>query len=470
MLEQAKSIFIIGIKGAAMANLAVILKKMGKNVTGADLEEEFITDKLLRNNNILYSIGFDPKNLPDLADLVVYSAAHAGSNNPIGIEAKKQGIKLISQVELIAKLMQQFMIKIAVSGCHGKTTTSALLSYSLIQLGEKPSYLIGAPSFNEFSGGDYEGDKYFVVEADEYGVNPPDDIRPKFHFLKPDYIICTNIDFDHPDVYKDLEETKKAFLEFFNTTPMNRFIGVPLVFCADNKNLMQIAQKLPRDRYVTYGFSKKADYVISTVKTDPSGTKFDLLQNDVVLGNFNISLFGDKNVSNTTSVIVMLLNLGFPVEKIQKALKNFTGAKRRFEKVFENKDHFLFDDYGHHPNEIQATIEAARKHFPNRRIVVIFQPHTYSRTQILLKDFAHALSLADYSYILPIFPSAREDKSQFHVTSEDIIKIGVKNCESVLTNNELVSKLQSNLKKGDVLFTMGAGDVYKLKDEVIKLL
>lgn len=450
MVEQAKSIFIIGIKGVAMTNLAVIMKKMGKNVTGADLKEEFITDELLKKHDIPYSVGFEPEILREGTDLVIYSAAHGGTNNPIAVEAKKRKIPVVSQVEVIADVMKQFKNKIAVSGCHGKTTTSSLLSYALIQLGEKPSYLVGAPSFNEFAGGEYGNKNYFVVEADEYGVNPPQDLRPKFHFLNPDYIICTNIDFDHPDVYKDLKATKEAFLKFFDNKK--------LILCADDPNL-------PRTRQ-TYGFSKDADYVISNMQTNKSGTTFSLGGNE-----FSILLFGEKNVSNAATVIVMLLTLGFSVEKIQTAIKNFTGAKRRFEKVFENENGTLYDDYGHHPHEIEATIQAARNHFPDKRIVVIFQPHTYSRTQLLLKDFAKALSLADYSYILPIFPSAREDQSQFHVSSDDIIKTGMlKNGESVETNENLMKKLQAKLKKNDVIFTMGAGDVYKLKDDIIKLL
>lgn len=463
MFEQAKSVFIIGIKGVAMANLAVILKKTGKNVTGSDLEEEFITDELLIKNNISYSIDFKPEDLPQGTDLVIYSAAHGGTNNPQAVEAKKRGIKVISQAELLAELMEQFKTKIAVSGSHGKTTTSSLLSYALIQLNAEPSYLVGAPSFNEYVGGDYRDKKYFIVEADEYGINPPKDLRPKFHFLNPDYIICTNIDFDHPDVYKNLESTKEAFLKFFD--------GKKLVICADDSPTMSVVKKLPRKKYQTYGFSKNADFVISKVQTKENGTIFQLSQNGALLGKFTISLFGDKNVSNASSVIVMLLTLGFSVDTIQSAIKNFSGAKRRFEKVYENENYSLYDDYGHHPHEIEATIRAARKHFSNRRIIVIFQPHTYSRTQMFLKEFAHALSIADYSYVLPIFPSAREDKTQFTVTSEDIVKTGIaKHCESVNSKELLIKKLKTHLKKNDVIFTMGAGDVYKLKNKIINIL
>lgn len=441
-----------------MANLSVILKKIGKNITGTDLEEKFITDGLLKKHNISYSIGFKPEVLPEGTDLVIYSAAHGGINNPIAIESKKRNIPIISQTEVLASIMKEFKTSVAVSGCHGKTTTSSHLSYSLIQLGVKPSYLVGAPSFNEYEGGDYKDKDCFIIEADEYGVNPPTDLRPKFHFLSPDYTICTNIDFDHPDIYKNLEDTKKAFLIFFDKKK--------LILCADDSNLMSVAKNIPREQYQTYGFAKDADRVITEMKTGESGMVFRLNGNE-----YAISLFGEKNVSNAAAVIVTLLTLGFPADKIRCAIKDFTGAKRRFEKVFENENFSLYDDYGHHPHEIEATISAARTHFPSRRIIMVFQPHTYSRTQMLLNEFAQALSLADYSCILPIFPSAREDKSKFNVTSEDIIKTGMaKNSEAANGAKELISKLKVNLKKNDVLFTMGAGDVYKLKDDIVKLL
>lgn len=476
MLNKAKNIFIIGIKGVAMANLAVILKKMGKIVTGSDLEEEFITDELLKKNNISYNIGFKPESFTRGTDLIIYSAAHGGTNNPLAVEAKKRNIPVVSQAEILGELMKQFKTTIAVAGCHGKTTTSSLLSYALIQLGAKPSYLVGAPSFNTYDGGDYKDKKYFIVEADEYGVNPPTDLRAKFHFLNPNYIICTNIDFDHPDVYKNLAETKKSFLEFFKKVvrshpkgDQNRIVTKPLIICIDDANLYRSIDKSIQDHCITYGLNHKADYRIKNIRTNENGTTFEVAHNSAAIP-FSISLFGEKNVLNATAVIVMLLTLGFSTDEVKKAIQNFRGAKRRFEKIFEDEDFVLVDDYAHHPNEIEATILAARKRFPSRRIIVIFQPHTYSRTQMFLKDFAKALSLADYSYILPIFPSAREDKSKFSVTSEDIIRAGAKNCETFFTNNELILKLQSRLKKNDVIFTIGAGDVYKLKNEIIKLL
>ncbi|MDO9028255.1 MAG: Mur ligase family protein, partial [Candidatus Roizmanbacteria bacterium] len=274
-----------------MANLAVVLKKMGKNVSGCDLEEEFITDKLLKDNKISWQIGFDPDKLSKQTDLIVYSAAHGGTNNLLIIEAKKRNINLISQAQLLSELMDQFKNRIAVCGCHGKTTTSSLLVYALNKLKEKPSYIVGVPFFTSYQGGDFQGKKYFVVEADEYGVSPPVDKTPKFHLLNPNYIIATNIDFDHPDVYRNIKETKGAFKKFFNklynsSAPARRSLDeggaapelllTRLILCADDKNLMEVVRSLPKESYLTYGFDKKADYQVTNWKTDKEGSTFEI--------------------------------------------------------------------------------------------------------------------------------------------------------------------------------------------------
>lgn len=488
MLEQAKNIFFLGIKGVAMANLAVLLKKMEKNVTGCDLKEKFITDKLLEDNKINWQTGFDPAKLPEQTDLIVYSAAHGGTNNPIVVEAKKKKINIISQAQLMGELMDQFKNKVAVCGCHGKTTTSSLLVYALNKLKENPSHIVGVPFFTgyqtipgsaKYQGGDYQGKKYFIVEADEYGVNPPQDLTPKFQLLNPNYIIATNIDFDHPDVYKNIEETKKAFKKFFNrlynsSAPARRSLDeggaapelllTRLILCADDKNLMEVAKSLPKKSYLTYGFNKKANYQITNWKTDEEGSSFSI--NNFL---YKTLLFGKKNISNAAAVISFLLYLGFSQEKIREAIKNFTGAERRFEKIYCKNNIYLFDDYAHHPAEIAATINAVKSRFKNRRILVIFQPHTYSRTNFLLKEFRESLSLVDIGFILPIFSSAREKENEFKVDSKDIVK-NKKNLFYVDSDVQLINRLNRVIKKGDVIFTMGAGDVYKLKNEIIKLI
>ncbi|MCX7881280.1 MAG: UDP-N-acetylmuramate--L-alanine ligase [Patescibacteria group bacterium] len=459
MLNKAKNIFFLGIKGVAMANLALIIKKMGKKVSGFDVEEEFITDKLLKQNQIDYQT--DCQFLSSDIDLFIYSAAHGGLNHPLAKLAKTKKIPLVSQAQLIGELMKEFQIKIAVCGCHGKTTTTSLLIYALKNLNEKPSYLVGAPFFQDkksvYYGGDFEEKKYFAVEADEYGVNPPIDKTPKFFHLHPNWIIVTNIDYDHPDVYKDLKETVITFEKFFN--------GKNLVLNIDDENLKKIYLKKNNQQILTYGFSNKAQYQIINWQIDENKSWFKIKN----LGDFELSLFGKHNISNATAVIALLHHLGFSVNKIKKAIKNFVGAKRRFELIYQG-DFLLFDDYAHHPQEIEKIILAARERFKNKRIIVIFQPHTFSRTLALKKEFAQSLSLADKTIILPIFSSAREKSENFKITSADIAKINSDKLLNASSEGELLDYLVKFLKTGDIILTMGAGDVYQLSDKIISII
>lgn len=451
-LNKIKKIFFLGIKGVAMANLAVIFKKMGKDVFGVDEKNQYITDKLLKEQKIKYIENFNEENLEIDTDLVVYSAAHGGINNPLIKLAKQRKISLISQSELIGELMNDFKIKIAVSGCHGKTTTSSFLAYALSRLNKKPSYLVGVPYFDSMIGGDYQKNDYFVVEADEYGINPPIDKTPKFLKLSPDWIICTNIDFDHPDVYKDIEETKEVFKKFFDKKN--------LILCIDDINLRQIIPYLKNKKIITYGFSKNADYKITDFKTTKSKTIFKL--NNYL---YKISHFGKHNVLNASSVIIMLYQLGFSYNQIKKAIVNFKGAQRRLNLLYQG-NFYLFDDYGHHPSEIKATIEALKLRFKNKRIHLIFQPHTYSRTLRLLNEFKKSLSMADFGFILPIFPSARENNINYNISSKDIVN-GIDNLKYIENEKELLKLLFKNLKKDDIVLLIGAGDVYKLGKKII---
>lgn len=464
-MTKAKHIFIVGIKGTAMAQIAVILKKMGRSVTGSDVKEAFITDPLLKKNGISFHTGFEPSELPKNTDLVIYSAAHGGKKNPQILEALKRNIPVQSQAYFLGQLLDGFKKTIAICGCHGKTTTTSLVAHSLIRMGLQPSYLVGTSSFGEYDGGDFQKDEFFVIEADEYGVNPPEDKTPKFHFLHPKYILCTNIDFDHPDVYKDLEQTKDEFVTFFKTSQ--------LILNADDKNLASVFPRLQAG-YVTYGQGADATLRFDNIQVKNNRTYFDVYYMKKPLGTFSTGLAGKKNVSNTAGVILLLLILGMDPVSIDKAVFDFSGSTRRFEIMAELNDITLLDDYGHHPHEIDATIEAARSRYPDRRLIIIFQPHTFSRTFNLKNSFASSLSKADLAILLPIFPSARERSSDFPITSEDIVseakKMGYDHITSVSSKQSLLLRLDSMIRPKDVIFTMGAGDVYKLKNDIITII
>lgn len=454
--------FIVGIKGVAMCHIAVILKKMGKSVTGADVAEEFITDDVLNKNGISYQVGFDETALSD-AEAVIYSAAHGGTENPLVKAAQAKGIKVISQAEFLGQLISKFKISIAVCGTHGKTTTSSLLAYALIKLGAKPSYMIGSSSFSagaeSYTGGDYNGLDYFVIEADEYGVNPPHDKTPKFTLLQPTHALCLNVDFDHPDMYENLEAVNVAFQGFLKK------VQSKIIYCQDDVNTVSVVSSASSDKAEGYGVSPSSQYKITKYEVKDGRVSFSL-ENDIEnVENIELALYGEKNVSNAAGVISILVNLGFTPEEIKKAVKDFTGPKRRMELKFEKNGTYLFDDYAHHPHEIEATIAALKSRFAGKRLIVVFQPHTYSRTQNFMREFTAALARADLAFVLPIFASAREAKSASNVTSE-MLSNGT-TVFAVPDKAALLEKLKGFLKGGEVVVTMGAGDVYKLSTDII---
>lgn len=460
-IDKVKSVYIVGIKGVAMANIAVILKKMGKQVSGSDVDDSFITDQELEQNGIQVQVGFD--SLPMDIDLVLYSASHKGSQNPQVVEANKRGIQVMHQAQFLGELLKLFEVSVAVCGTHGKTTTSSFLAHALIKLGQNPSYLVGTSSFGDYNGADYKENNFFVIEADEYGISPPNDKRPKFHFLHPDYIICTSIDLDHTDVYGSIEEVKKSFKIFFEEAMKN---GKQIIVNYDDSNIRNIIDSFPSEltdyHVVTYGATAR-DFQLSHIQVTPEGTKFRMTDSDGPT-TFSLPLFGKMNAYNAAAVIILLFMLKFQDQKIRDSINDFEGAKRRFEKVYEQNDIALFDDYAHHPAEIESIIEAARSRFAGRRIVILFQPHTYSRTQSLEKEFMKSWAMADLTFVAPIFASAREKSIDFQLTSQDP-KVVI--CTS---KEDVMDKLKEVVRKGDVVFTMGAGDIYKLADDIIRVI
>ncbi len=465
-IKAVNNIFLVGIKGAGMANIALFLKDMGKHVVGSDLSEEFITDNVLAKRGIEIFNSFNGEVVPQETDLLVYSASHGGISNPQVKEAQKRGIHVMHQAQFLGEIMSLFEKSIAVCGTHGKTTTASLLAFLLMKLNVQPSYIVGTSGFNDVPGGGYAGKQYLVLEADEYAVDPPVDTTPKLQFFHPQYAICTSIDFDHPDVYKDIEETKSTFKDFFKK------IKQKLIICADDENCLEITKSLPVDSYITFGFSPYSQFMASNVVTVNDTTLFDVTRDGVSVGSFSTKLVGDKMIGNVTGVIASLVSLGFDPELIHTHLNEFNGAKRRFEHVGSAGGVELYDDYAHHPHEIEATLEGARARFGDRPIHVIFQPHTFSRTEALKEEFVDELSHADEVYIAPIFASARENPQGFTITSQSLVDIakkkGYKHIQTFNTTDELVKLLKKNSSGNEVIFTMGAGDVYKMKNDIIR--
>lgn len=465
-MGNSKKIFFLGIKGVAMTGLAIIFKKLGYKVYGSDIKGSFITNNILKKHKINCYNSFNPKYILKNIDFFVYSAAHKGSNNPQALKAKKLNIKIYNQAELIGELLNRFKNTVAVTGSHGKTTTSSTLAFLLLKLNQKISYLIGSSGFNNYPGGDYLGDDYFVFEADEYAVNPPQNKKIKLNYYRPDSIIITNIDFDHPDVYSDINDSKKKFELFLRRTKK-------IYYCIDNSILRKIIDQNKIIENLSFGYSNNADLKISNLEINEQGSEFRLEIKGKKLGSFKTQLFGEKIVSNIAGCILFLLDQGFKIEKIRENLKLFTGPKRRFEKIFELNNIKLYDDYAHHPSEIETVIKTCKTIFNRKRIIILFHPHTYSRTKYFLTEFAQSLSKADYSIILPIFSSAREKVEEFNITSYDIEKESKKfskNIIAVESSKEALKEISKILKKNDVILTMGAGDVYLLHNNIIDLI
>lgn len=461
-------IHFVGIKGVGMTALAILLKEKGFYITGSDVAEEFVTQLMLQKFKIPLKVGFNHKDLKHKPDLAIVTGAHGGKTNPEAIVLATEGIEVITHGEAVGRFMKGFF-GISVAGVGGKTTTSAMLAHLLTSVQLDPSYVVGAGAIMPLGKPGHAGHgKYFVAEADEYVSCPKTDITPRMLYQHPQVIVITNIEYDHPDMYKSLDETLAVFELFISQLPEDGFV----VINTDSSNNRTIIKKLRQKKIITYGFSADADYKISSVSFTPGITKFILKHNDLAIGEFILLVPGKFNALNATAAIVVGLQLGLSVAKIQEGLVSFRGTKRRFELIADKNKIRLYDDYAHHPQEIAATLLACREWFKKEKIVVIFQPHTYSRTKALLKQFSQSFELADEVLILPIFSSARE-KDDPEINSEILVaEIGryQPHVKFMTDNKNLLSYLSSHLDRGSIVLTMGAGDVYKLHKDIKRMM
>ena len=417
----------IGIKGTGMSALAQILHDSGERVQGSDVEKKFFTQEVLENKNIPI-LPFAESNIKQEYTII---AGNAFSDDHIEIqEAKKLGCRFYRYHEFLGEWLKQFT-SIAVTGAHGKTSTTGLLAHVLDE-SFPISYLIG-----DGTGNGHADSKYFVFEACEY--------RRHFLSYEPDYAIITNIDFDHPDYFTSLDDVVDAFQS------MADLVKKCIVACGDDEELQKIHTKVP---VIYYGFADTNDFQAQNVEETTSGTQFDVFVRNTYYDTFSIPMYGNHNVLNALAVIAICHYEGIGAEEIKK-LYSFKGVKRRFT---EKKlgDQVIIDDYAHHPKEITATIESARKKYPNKQIVAIFQPHTFTRTKTFLQEFADSLSEADITYLCDIFGSAREEPGQ--LTINELQEL-ITDCSILeLDHAEVLQQY-----KESVLIFMGAGDIQKFQ-------
>ena len=416
----------IGIKGSGMSSLAQILHDSANEVQGSDVEKYFFTEDPLLERNIPI-LPFDENNITK--EMTVIAGNAFPDSHPEIVKAKEIGLEVIRYHDFLGNYMGQFT-SIGITGSHGKTSTTGLLAHVLA--GHSPtSYLIG-----DGTGSGPKDSEYFVFEACEY----------KRHFLayEPDYAIMTNIDFDHPDYFKDLEDVMDAFGE------MALRVKKALIACGDDIHLQQIQAKVP---VVYYGFDESNDFAAKNIVKTVDGSTFDVFVRNEFYHTFTIPQAGDHTILNALGVIALCHYEGVNAAIIQERLATFQGVKRRFT-VKEVKNRVIVDDYAHHPTEIQATLQTAKQKYPDREIVAIFQPHTFTRTAALLTEFAASLATADHVYLCDIFGSAREKAG--NLTIKDLVdKIqGAKHLE--------LDDIQILDEHGSAVYLfMGAGDVQK---------
>lgn len=468
-MEKTKSIHFVGVKGVGITPLAIIAKEAGIAVTGSDIAEEFITDKILSQKGIHIFKGFSKSHVDDVG-LVITTGAHGGFDNEEVIYAKKKGIPVISQGEAVGKFMQGEYIGrkpykgISVAGSHGKTTTSALIATVLKEVGIDASYVVGTGNLIPLGApGHFGKGEYFVAEADEYATEPTHDKTPKLFWQHPQIAVFTNIEFDHPDLYKDTQDLAKTFLEFTKNIKKDG----TLVCLGDDEYIRKLIPDVTC-KIVTYGFSPHNDFTIKKVSVSEEQTFFWVEFGDTQLGEFSLSITGEHNSLNGLAAIVVGLEMGIPIEKLRKVLPVFKGVQRRAEfKGTLASGVKLFDDYAHHPTEIGKTLKTFKQRFPKSIIICVFQPHTYSRTKSLFDEFVHSFSDADVAILIDIYPSLREavDPS---VSSFRLVHAmnGLHKDAIFMAQKEDVIQYITHLPnpKNSIVITMGAGDVYKIAD------
>ena len=476
-----KKIYFVGIKGVGMASLAIIAKQAHFIVSGSDLAEEFITDEILKKEEIPILTGFAPSHITEFIGtskseevLVIVTAAHNGLENVEAVEAKKLGVKVITHGVAVGLFMsgelfgRKDLIGVSVSGAHGKTTISAFLSSSLVSLGMDPSFTVGTSEiFPTGSSGHYGKGQYFVAEADEYISEIKTDRTPKFLYQNPQFLIINNIDFDHPDYYEDIDAVEKEFVRFVGK--MNP-LGT-LFINGDDARCVAVSKQAPEGvKVITYGVSEANTFVISNYEENEFSGRFTVGTNGMILGRFEIGLPGFHNAKNAMAVIAFLLEIGVSVAKIIEVLPKFTGTKRRIELIGKTRDGgIIIDDYAHHPEEIRKTLSAIRGMSASKKIVCIFQPHTFSRTQALFSEFVSSFMDADFLLFLPTFSSARDDsgdeKEQALQMRNEFGKIGKE--VVMLEPHNVVEYVNKNFASDKyIIVTMGAGNVYKLGYEL----
>jgi UDP-N-acetylmuramate--alanine ligase len=447
-------VHFVGIGGIGMSGIAEVLLNLGYQVSGSDLKESDVTRRLVSlGARIVY--GHRAENLHDTEVVVISSAVKR--DNPEVVAARAHKIPVIPRAEMLAELMR-LKYSVAIAGSHGKTTTTSMVASVLNAAGMDPTAVVGGKVNVIGSNARLGKSDLMVVEADESDGS--------FLRLHPSIAVVTNIDPEHMDHYRSLDLLKTAFVEFCNRVP---FYGLN-VLCLDHPNVQALLPLIEK-RVVTYGSSHAADYRIEAVKLDGFSTQFRAFRHDIDLGLFTVKMVGAHNAMNALSVIAVAEELDVPLDIVRAALAEFGGVQRRFTVKGEAKGVMVIDDYGHHPAEVKATLAGARRAF-GRRLMVAFQPHRYTRTQDLMSDFVSAFNDADVVLISSIYAAGEDPIPDVsgRALADAIAAHGHKDVTFVEKRADLAAVLKARAKPGDLVITLGAGDITHTGPELLAAL
>ena len=459
-IGKKEVIHFIGIGGIGMSGLAQVMKIMGFTVQGSDLSQNKNTDNCKKLGIQIFK-GHQKKNI-NKSTIVVKSTAIKNRNIEV-IKAKKKKLPIYERAEMLANIVA-LKKNIVITGSHGKTTTTSLVSRILSEAKLDPTIINGGVINSIKSNAKFGKGEWAVLEADESDGS--------FLKLPINYSVVTNIDYEHLDYYKKYVNLENAFIRFINKTPP---IGKSIV-CIDNLRIRKLLKKVKSKNYVTYGLSNFANYQILKIKFKPDNTVFDLKIKNYgkknLIKNIMLKLMGKHNVLNATAAIAICLNIGIKISIIKKALKNFSGVQRRMTKIFIKQNKEFYDDYAHHPTEISSVLQSIREVYRERKIISIFQPHRYSRVKSLKKEFASSFFNSDLVILCPMYAAGeKKDKSYSQENFSRIISRYSKT-QVINIKNEIDLKkfLQKNLIKNEIIIGMGAGSISKwmrdLKNEL----
>jgi UDP-N-acetylmuramate--alanine ligase len=455
MFKSVNKVHFVGIGGIGMSGIAEILLNQGFNVSGSDLQESENIEHLRKCGAEIF-IGHDSENIKD-SEVVVYSSAVNPLKNPETIEAEKRNIPLLRRAEMLAEVAR-LNYCLAISGTHGKTTTTSICGLMMMKAGFDPTVIVGG-KLKGLGGTNARlgNGEWTVVEADEYDRS--------FLQLSPSIAIINNIEEEHLDIYKDYDDLKITFTEFANKVPFYGFVAL----CIDEPGVRDILPQIKK-KIITYGLSDQADITATNIQHEANSTNCTIIDRGKIIGELQINIPGIHNVKNALAALAVGIEIGIEFSIIKNAISEFTGVYRRFEIKGEKDGILVIDDYAHHQSEIKATLQAVRNGWSNR-IICVFQPHTYSRTQSFYKQFGSSFDNADILIVSGIYP-AREiaiPGVTGKLIADAAIESGHKSVIYIEDKNMIIDELKKILKSGDIVITMGAGDIWHIANKLVEI-